>query len=111
MCDPERLKKLKAGVVVCKDSANRWTENCQLMISYFKKKGVEMDQAVRQPQPQPTLTTAHLTGLPAFLVVCVVVRSLRVLVRCCGVCVCVCVVTRKRTSTSGCRRIWMCLSE
>ena len=48
VCDPERLKKLKAGVVVCKDSANRWTENCQLMVSYFKKKGIEVDAAVSQ---------------------------------------------------------------
>jgi len=45
VCDPERLKKLKAGVAVCRDSANRWTENCQLMVQYFKKKGMEVDAA------------------------------------------------------------------
>ena len=46
VCDPERLKKLRAGVVVCRDSANRWTENCQLIVQYFKKKGHEVDQGV-----------------------------------------------------------------
>ena len=60
VCDPERLKKLKAGVVVCRDSANRWTENCQLIIQYWRKKGIEIDAGVSDT----THSTTHAMPLP-----------------------------------------------
>ena len=31
----------EAACVVCKDSANRWTEACQLLAGWYRKKGVE----------------------------------------------------------------------
>jgi hypothetical protein len=43
--------------VVCKDSANRWTENCQLLSAWFRKKGMEVtDEQVRQQTPAPSIT-------------------------------------------------------
>ena len=56
VCDPERLKKLKAGVVACRDSANRWTENCQLLVAYFRKKGAEVQEAVSGDDEEATHT-------------------------------------------------------
>jgi hypothetical protein len=42
---PEMLDKLKADVAVCKEAANRWTENIYLLFSFIKKKKPGMSDA------------------------------------------------------------------
>jgi len=42
--DPELIEKIKADVSVCKDAANRWTDNVFSLMSYCKNK-LNMDSA------------------------------------------------------------------
>lgn len=37
-CDPARLTSIKKGIDVCRDSANRWTDNCIIMASMMREK-------------------------------------------------------------------------
>ena len=52
----------EAAAVVCRESANRWTENCQLLAAHFRKRGHDMkDEEVHRPQPaalDPLVRTA-----------------------------------------------------
>jgi len=39
--DPERIKKLDQGAQVCKQAANRWTDNIHCLLSFYKSKRPE----------------------------------------------------------------------
>jgi len=44
--DPERLKKLKTGIEITRNAANRWTDNFMLLMSYYKQRaGGDIDTA------------------------------------------------------------------
>jgi len=113
VCDPDRLKKLKAGVAVCRDSANRWTENCQLVVQYFKKKGIDMEAgvSVRRDMAYSTTSAAVLTSLPCGVLTRTAFSSSAVGVSLCVCCVVGCVPARWIAQGHGCigvRAEWMC---
>ena len=37
-CDPEVINRLVTGAEVCKETANRWTDNISIMQSFYKDK-------------------------------------------------------------------------
>ncbi len=42
--DPEKMKQLEKAVKVCRDSANRWTDNIHVMLSFYKGKMAEYNE-------------------------------------------------------------------
>lgn len=41
-CDPDMLKELDGAAIVCRDAANRWTDNIDVMRAFFRRYNAEL---------------------------------------------------------------------